>query len=49
MQYKLAITQSSVTRDPNGNEARYEITIDGNIAYTGIGFGNAWVKNSRSI
>lgn len=47
--YRLSITQSSVTRDPNGNEARYEVSIDGNIAYAGIGFGNAWIKNSRSV
>lgn len=49
MQYQLTVTQSSVTRDPNSNEARYEVTIDGNIAYNGIGFGNAWIKNSRTI
>lgn len=46
-QYVLVIATMGVTREPNSNEARYEVSIDGNIAYTGMGFGNAWTKNSR--
>lgn len=46
--YMLGIKTVSITRDPNGNEARYEVTIDGDIVYVGRGFGG-WIINSRNI
>lgn len=47
--YILTISTIGFTRYPNSNEARYQAQIDGNIVYKNIGFGNNWVKNSRSI
>lgn len=47
--YMLGIRTLTVTRDPNGNEARYEVTIDGDLIYVGMGFGNTWIANNRII
>jgi hypothetical protein len=45
----LSVKDMSITRNSNTNEARYEITINANISYSNVGFGNKWTNGSRTI
>lgn len=47
--YVLAIKTMSANRIYNKNEARYQVTIEGDIVYTNIGFGNTWTTNTRNF